>query len=209
MGFLEYLTSASDRARQTPQPPGLSLRHIFVVIAVFLGVTGAVFVGQFFESERTTTKSTGALWWKHETTTTTAIPVEKRLPYLFIGLALIAVAAVCVYVPIMLARRRAGERKYRAILTGVERIPIDRIAGITGATQAAVVRDIQRMIDSGAIDDVYIDRQAGEVVSKRYVPKVSHKVVVTCRACNATNEMIVGIPRACAACGEPLVASSP
>lgn len=83
------------------------------------------------------------------------------------------------------------------------------IAGITGGSQATVYRDIQRMIDSGVLDDVHIDYQAEEVVSKRYVPKSSHKTVVTCRACNANNELIVGITRACSACGEPLVLKTP
>ena len=133
----------------------------------------------------------------------------ERLAYLLGGIALLTIAALCVYFWIKLARRRAAQRRYLAILTGVERMKVHQIAGIAGASQATVYRDIQQMIDSGIIEDMYIDYQAEEVVSKKYVPETSHKTVVTCRACNANNEVIVGIPRACAACGEPLILNAP
>lgn len=198
-----------DAAQNRAQMAGFFRRHWLVLLALIFGVTGAVFFGLFFRSESTETESSGHLWWKDETTTTTEVPMGTRLAFLVVGLALLAIAALCVYVRIKQARHRAAQKKYLAILTGVERIKVHQIAGITGAAQAAVYRDIQRMIDAGVIDDVHIDYQAEEVVSKKYVPKSSHKTVVTCRACNANNELIVGITRTCAACGEPLVLNTP
>lgn len=208
--MFEYLAAESERAeRQRAQMAGSMKRHWLVVMALILGVVGAVFFGLFFRAESTETKSSGHLWWKDETTTTTDIPMGVRLTFLLIGLALLAIAALCVYVRIHQARRTAAQKKYLAILTGFERMKVHRIAGIAGVSQSAVYRDIQRMIDVGVIDDIHIDYQAEEVVSKKYVPKTSHKTVVTCRACNANNEVIVGITRACVACGEPLALNTP
>jgi hypothetical protein len=133
------------------------------------------------------------------------VPLWTRLLYLFIGLVLIAVAALLVYLRVRQAALRASHRKYIAILTGVERMKVQQIAGITNTSPSKVFRDIQRMIDSGLIDDAHIDYQAEEVVSKKYVPRISHKTVVACGACGANNELIVGITRPCRACGEPLV----
>ncbi|UUW87772.1 hypothetical protein [Pimelobacter simplex] len=206
MNVFEYLAAESERAeRQRAQMAGSVKRHWLVLLALIFGVVGAVFFGLFFRSERTETESSGHLWWKDETTTTTEIPFGTRLVFLLVGLALLALAALCVYVRIKQARRRAAQRKYLAILTGVERMKIHQIAAITGASQATVYRDLQRMIDIGVVEDIHIDFQAEEVVSKRYVPKTSHKTVVACRACHAHNEVIVGITRPCVACGEPLV----
>ena len=210
VNVFEYLSAESDRAeRQRAQMAGSVKRHWLVFVALILGIVGAVFFGLYFRAERTETESSGHLWWKDETTTTTEIPMGTRLVFLLVGLTLLTIAALCVYVRIKQARRRAAQRKYLAILTGVERMKAHQIAGIAGVSQATVYRDIQRMIDIGIIDDIHIDYQAEEVVSKKYVPKTSHKTVVTCRACNANNELIVGITRACAACGEPLVLNAP
>ena len=210
MNLFEYLTSESDRAvRQRAQMAGSFKPHWLVLAALILGIVGAVFFGLFFRAKSTETESSGHLWWKDETTTTTEVPMGTRLVFLLVGLALLTIAALCVYVRIKQARRLAAQRKYLAILTGVERMKVHQIAGISGASQATVYRDIKHIIDIGIIDDIYIDYQAEEVVSKRYVPKTSHKTVVTCRACNANNELIVGITRACAVCGEPLVLHAP
>lgn len=210
VNLFEYLSAESDRAeRERAQMAGSVKRHWLLFVALVFGIAGAVFFGLFLRAERTETESSGHLWWKHETTTTTQVPMGTRLVFLLVGIALLTIAAFCVYIRVKQARRRAAQRKYLAILTGVERMKVHQIAGIAGASQETVYRDIQRMIDIGIIDDVHIDYQAEEVVSKKYVPKTSHKTVVTCRACNANNELIVGITRACAACGEPLVLHAP
>lgn len=210
VNVFEYLSSEADRAqRQRARAASSMKRHWLLLLALIFGVVGAVSFGLFFRSERTETESSGHLWWKEETTTTTEVPMSTRLVFLLIGLILLAVAALCVYARIRQARRRAAQRKYLAILTGVERIKVHQIAGITGASQAKIYRDIQRMIDAGVVDDIHIDFRAEEVVSKKYVPKTSRKTVVVCRACNANNELIVGITRACSACGEPLVLNAP
>ena len=199
----------AQQRRQQEQMFGFLRRHWLIVAALIFAIAGATLVGLFFQTEHTdtATDTSGHLWWKDTstTTTTTEVPLGTRLLYLFIGLGLIAVAALCVYIRIRQAALRASHKKYLAILAGFERMKVQQIAGITNSSPSTVYRDIQRMIDSGLIDDVHIDYQAEEVVSKRYIPKSSHKTVVTCRACGANNELIVGITRACAACGEPLV----
>lgn len=206
MNKWEYLAKESERAEQMRAGAAGSMKsHGLVLVAVAFGIVGAVFSGLFFRTESTETETSGHLWWKDETITTTEVPLSTRLIFLSIGLALVLVAAVCVYVQVRRSALRKSQRKYVAILAGVERIKIQQLAGITNLTPTVVYRDIERMMDAGLIDDVHIDYQAEEVVSKKYVPKSSYKTVVACRACGANNELIVGITRACAACGEPLV----
>jgi hypothetical protein len=199
----------AQQRRQQEQMFGFLRRHWLTLAALIFAIAGTVLVVLFFQTERTDTDTSGHLWWKDETTITTEVPLATRLLYLFIGLALISVAALSVYIRIRQAALQVSHKKYLAILTGFERMKIQQIAGITNSSPSTVYRDIQRMIDSGLIDDVHIDYQAEEVVSKKYIPKSSHKTVVTCRACGANNELIVGITRACGACGEPLVLNTP
>lgn len=184
-------------------------RHWLTLAAVVFAIVGAVFFGLFFRTKDTETETSGHLWWKDETTTTTDVSLGTRLLFLFIGLTLIGVSALLIYVRVRQATRRAAQKKYLAILTGIEAMKVHQIAAITGCDSSRVYRDIQRMIDAGVINDFYIDYAAEQVVSKKYVPKNSHKTVVTCRACGANNELIVGITRACGTCGEPLVLNAP
>lgn len=210
MNLWEYLSTESERAeRQRERMAGSMKRHWLTLAAVIFGIVGAILFGLSFNTERKETETSGHLWWKDEKTTTIEVPLETRLWLFFIGLALILLAALCVYVRIRQARLRGAQNKYLAILTGVERIKVHQIAGITNSSPSTVYRDIQRMMDAGMIDDIHIDFQAEEVVNKRYIPKSSHKTVVTCRACGANNELIVGITRPCGACGEPLVLNTP
>ncbi|MDP3953170.1 hypothetical protein [Microbacterium sp.] len=199
----------AESRRQQEQMSGFLRRNWLIPAALIFAIVGTVIVVLFFQAERTETETSGHLWWKDETTTTTEVPLGTRLLYLFIGLGLITVAALCVYMRIRQAALRASHRKYLAILTGFERMKVQQIAGIANSSPSTVYRDIQRMIDSGLVDDVHIDYQAEEVISKKYIPKSSHKTVVTCRACGANNELIVGITRSCGACGEPLVLNTP
>jgi hypothetical protein len=199
----------AQQRRQQEQMFGFLRRHWLTLAALIFAIAGTVLVVLFFQTERTDTDTSGHLWWKDETTITTEVPLATRLLYLFIGLALISVAALSVYIRIRQAALQVSHKKYLAILTGFERMKIQQIAGITNSSPSTVYRDIQRMIDSGLIDDVHIDYQAEEVVSKKYIPKSSHKTVVTCRACGANNELIVGITSPCGACGEPLVLNTP
>lgn len=210
MNLFEYLAESHDRAeRQREQMLGLLKRSWLALVALVFAIVGTVFVVLFFQAKRTDTETSGHLWWKDTTTTTTEVPLGTRLVYLLIGLGLIRVAVLCVYVLIRRSARRTAEKKYLAILTGDEVWRVQQIAHITSLSPSTVYRDIQRMIDSGTIDDFYIDYKVEQVVSRKYIPKSSHKTVVTCRACGANNELIVGITRACAACGEPLVLDTP
>lgn len=198
----EYLSAQSGRAeRQRAQMREFVTRHWLELLGLVLAIIGLVLVGEAFQAKRTQTS--GHLLWKH--TTTTEVPLAQRLACLVIGIVLLGSAAVCLVLLIKRARRQAAQKKYLAILSGIEVLPVQEIAAKTSLTKDAVYRDIQAMIDSGAITDFYIDYAAERVISKKYIPKTSHKTVVVCRMCGAHNELIVGITRRCAACGEPLV----
>lgn len=148
-----------------------------------------------------TTKSSGALWWKK----TTDIPLSERLPALFIAIVLFAIAAVLVVLAVRLFLVQGASKKYLAILSSVESMKVHQIAKITGTTTETVYRDIQAMIDSGTLEDFYIDYGAEHVISKKFLPKQSYKTVVTCSGCGNNNEVIVGITTACGFCRQPLV----
>ena len=166
-------------------------------VAMILALFGVAGIADFTEK----TKSSGHLFWKDTAERT----LGERMPSLLGGLAAIALALLCVVAALRLITVQGGREEVPRHLDRLERMKVQQIADITNSSPSTVYRDIQRMIDSGLIDDVYIDYQAEQFVSKKYVPKSSHKTVVTCRACGANNELIVGITRACAACGEPLV----
>lgn len=171
-------------------------------LALFLALFGALLLMGYLQ----TTESTGMLWWREER----AIDLGERIPYLQGAIALwvgaIALGTVAVWLLVATPeRRRKRLKRYLPILKGIESMPIHQIASITNSNPSVVLRDIQTMIDSGMVDDVYVDYQASVVVSKRYVPATSHKTVVQCSQCGANAEVIVGITRSCAYCGQPLV----
>lgn len=166
-------------------------------VAVFVSLYAILFIMWFAE----TTKTSGWLWWEE----TTETPLEERLPRLLIAIGLLMVGTVCAIAGIRLFAMQGALKKYIPILVGVESISIQRIADITNSTSRKVYRDIQTMINSGMINDFYIDHAAGQIVSKKYVPKSSHKTVATCSGCGGHTEVIVGIPKPCSFCGEPLV----
>lgn len=178
---------------RTQKPLAQGLLYAAGLIAVF----GVLFVMAFTEK----TKTSGSLWWKK----TTEISLSERQPYLFVGIGMLVVAALCVAAAIRLITMQGNLKKYVHILTGVESMTIQQIVDITNSSRSKVSRDIQTMIDSGMIGDFYIDYKSEQVVSKKYIPKRSHKTVVTCSGCGGNNELIVGITKTCSFCGEPLV----
>jgi len=149
-----------------------------------------------------TTESSGILWWQE----THEVPMDERMPYLQGAIIFWAAAAILAGITLWLTVRRQSGRlkRYVPILKGVESMPVQQIASIVNVSPGRVYRDVQKMIDSDMIDDVYIDYQAGQVVSKKFTPDRSHKTVVTCPSCGARSEVIVGITRACSYCGQPL-----
>lgn len=169
--------------------------------AGFAALYAIISVGVYTES--TEEKCKGHLWAKE--CKDIPIPLGERLPWLLLGIGLLVFAAFGALAALRLISTQGHLKKYQAILTGVETMAISRIADITRSSPSKVRNEIQMLIDSEEISDFYIDYQADQVVSKRYVPKSSHKTVVTCRLCGAHNELIVGITRSCAACGEPLI----
>lgn len=157
-------------------------------------------------SKSTTTKTTGYLFLKK--TTTSDVPTATRVGWFLAGLALAVIAVALAMVLLKLVRRQTGLKKYPPILTGREIIKIQQIAEITGQSRQRVYEDLKFLIDSGMIEDFYVDYQQEQVVSRKYIPKTSHKTVVTCSGCGGNNEVIVGITKNCTFCMQPLVLSS-
>ena len=204
---LEHRERLVERAlaqRKDPEVQRQSAMALVVLAAVLSALFGALCLGA--ASETTQTETAGHLWWK--STTTTAVPTETRMGWLAAGLVLVLIGVALAVTAIRRAARRPGLNKYPAILTGVEAIAIQQLCGITGLSRSRVYRDIQTMIDSGMIDDFYIDYQKEQVVSRKYIPKTSHKTVVSCSGCGAPNDVIVGITRPCDYCGQPLLLAS-
>jgi hypothetical protein len=176
-----------------------------VTAAGFLACFALLFVIGFTEETDTDTKTSGHLWWKKSTTTITEIPMTQRVTDLLVGIGLLILAAVLALAALRLFTMQGRFKRYLAILTGVESMKVQQIADITGSSSSRVRSEIQSMIDSEMISDFYLDYQGDQVVSKKYIPKTSHKTVVTCTGCGGRNELIVGITRHCTFCGEPLV----
>ena len=204
MNLFDYLAQENERARAQRKDPDFryQLRMTLLVLsAVLSALFGALCFG--VASEETQTKSSGHLWWRSETTSNVA--TETRVGWLMAGIVMVLIAVALAAVAIRLAKGRAALKKYEAILTGVEVIPVQQISDITGHSRSRVYKDIQAMLRSGMIDDVYVDYQRERVVSRKYIPKTSYKTVVTCSGCGGNNEVIVGITRTCSFCGQPLV----
>ena len=186
---------------RTQKPLAEGLLFAAVPVSLF----GLLLVMAF--TETTKTESSGHLWWKEDTTT--QIPLSERMPYLLIGICLFVVAILCLVAAIKLITTQGRLKKYPPILVGVESMTIQQIADITNSSRSKVYRDIQTLIDSGIVENFYIDHKAERVVSKKYIPERSHKTVVTCSGCGGNNELIVGITRTCSFCGQPLVLKAP
>ena len=204
MNLFDYLAQENERARAQRKDPDFryQLRMTLLVLsAVLSALFGAICFG--VASEETQTKTSGHLWWRSETTSNVA--TETRVGWLMAGIVMVLIAVALAALAIRLAKGRAALKKYEAILTGVEVIPVQQISDITGHSRSRVYKDIQAMLRSGMIDDVYVDYQRERVVSRKYIPKTSHKTVVTCSGCGGNNEVIVGITRTCSFCGQPLV----
>jgi hypothetical protein len=170
-------------------------------VAYFAALMGFLSVMAF--SEATEEQCTGALLWKD--CVDVAVPTSERLTYLVVGLGLLLLAVVCVVGSLRLMGMRARLKKYAAILTGIESMTVMQLAGIVGSSLNQARDEVQLMIDSDMLDDVYVDYSRDVVVSKKYIPKSSQKTVVVCRRCQAHNELIVGITKSCQYCREPLL----
>lgn len=152
-----------------------------------------------------TTETTGMLWWKDARD----VPMSERLPYLQGAIALwvlgVTLVAIAIWLMATAPERQLDKlKRYIPILKGVEHIPIQQIASITNSNPSVVYRDIQTMIDSSMVEDIYIDYQAERVVSRKYIPEQSYKTVAKCPSCGANTEVIIGITRACSYCGQSL-----
>jgi hypothetical protein len=200
---LEHRERLAEQSREQMRDPTFRQQYRMTLLAsstVLAGLFGAICFGAASEA----TKTSGHLFWKK----TTVVPTETRVGWLIAGIVLVLIAITLAALSIRLVTRRAALKKYPAILTGREVIKIQQISDITGQSVQRVYEDMQSMIGSGMIDDFFVDYQREQVVSTKYLPKTSHKTVVTCSGCGGNNEVIVGITRNCSFCEQPLVLAS-
>jgi hypothetical protein len=206
VNLFDYLAHTSERSRALSKDPDIQkMRRAMLMIIgpLLLAGSGAALVAASFDKTETHSETSGHLWWKH--TTTTQVPVQGTGAMLLGGIFLLLLAAALTAFEIHWKAKRAALRRYPAILTGIESIKVQKLAGITGNSTAKVYADVQRLIESGTIEDFYVDFEGEQIVSKKYVPKTSHKTVAECSSCGQRNELIVGITRHCVSCGQPLM----
>jgi len=179
----------------------IALVNGLVATAFLAAVPGAgAFLLRYVDG--TSEECSGVLMWR--TCTQTSYPLVDRDLWLLIAIGFASLALVCLVLALRLFVMVGNRRRYRAILAGVESMPIQQLADITNSRPSRVRDDIQGMIDSEMITDFYLDRGADQVVSRKYVPKSSYKTVVTCSGCGGNSEVIVGITKSCSYCGQPL-----
>lgn len=165
---------------------------------------GLLFVGLGIAGGESIEECSGHLWWKECEEVYNDWSTSTSVFLIAAGSVALAIAVGSLIAAWHLATMQARFQRYAAILTGVESIGVQRIAHITRATPSRVRHEIQAMIDSEMISGFYVDYGADEVVSRKYLPKESHKTVVKCAECGTNNELIVGITRRCQSCGQPL-----
>ena len=148
---------------------------------------------------------TGHLMWKECKDVYNDWSLGTSIFLITAGVGLLVLAAGSLIGALRLSTMQGHLKRYQAILTGVESIGIQQIADITHSRPSKVPHEIQTMIDSDDDQRLLHRLQLDQVVSKKYIPKTSHKTVVTCSGCGGNNEVIVGITKHCSFCGEPLM----
>lgn len=188
---------------------------MLIAVATLGAISGGVgLIAAFFHETRTITETRTSTsgWGPWKDTTTVDVPVRvvdvpmpTRLAYLFSGIGLLLLTALCIVAAVWIIATRRRLKKYPPILKGREAIKIQQIVDITGSSRATVYRDLGTLITSGAISDVYVDYDAEQVVNTKYIPEASRKTVVKCPECGGNNDLIVGITKTCAFCGQALL----
>lgn len=166
---------------------------------------GLLLTGLGLAGGETVEECSGHLMWKECEDVRNDWPQGVVVLLLAAGICALVIAVVSVISAVRLTTMQGHLKRYLAILTGVESMGVQQIADITHSRPSTVRGEIQNMIDSEMISDFYIDYSADQVVSKRYIPKVSHKTVVKCSDCGGNNEVIIGITKHCGFCGQPLL----
>lgn len=183
--------------------------RVLLFVAAFSGAFGLLLTSLGIGGGETVTECDGPLLWKdcedvrHDWSTSTDVTL------LVVGICFIVIAVTSVIASVRLFTMQGHLNRYLAILTGIESMSVMTIANITGSKPVRVREEVQSMIDAGALPDFHIDYGKDLVVSKRYIPKMSHKTVVTCPTCHANNDVVVGITKSCAFCRELLVLRPP
>jgi hypothetical protein len=171
-------------------------------IAAFFGL---VLTGLGIAGGETVEKCTGHLVWKECKDVYDDWSLGTSIFLMAAGIGLLVIAVVSLIAALRLTTMQGHLKRYLAILTGVESISVEKIADITNSRPSKVRDEIESMINSEMISDFYIDYSADQVVSRKYIPKTSHKTVVKCSECGGNNEVIVGITKHCGFCGQPLL----
>jgi hypothetical protein len=122
--------------------------------------------------------------------------------------------------------KHTGERykKYIAMIVNQNETSIDNIASATNVPYDVVMKDLQKMIDSGYFTGAYIDMSQREIILARAVQPVQtiqpvqqqvylspafayvQEAVVACGSCGARSRVTVGRISECEYCGSPLQA---
>ncbi|MDR6119717.1 hypothetical protein QE370_002901 [Aeromicrobium sp. SORGH_AS981] len=176
---------------------GASILTYIALCSGFLGLM-CILASTTVES----TETSGHLWWKE--TTANADAGSERFGWFLAALIFLGIAAACGYWALRISTQAGRLRKYPPILKGVESMPVQRVADIAGVRVSTAYRDLRTLISSGTVDEFYIDNGSGTIVNKSYVPERSQKAVVECPGCGTRNEVIIGIPKSCKSCGEPV-----
>jgi len=112
--------------------------------------------------------------------------------------------------------KRTGERykKYITMVVNQNQTSIDNIASVVGISYDVVIKDLQKMIDSGYFVGAYIDISQREIVlakssdeqitpSSASLSVPQQERVVICKSCGANNRVLSQVGE-CDYCGSPL-----
>lgn len=195
LNVLSKIPAKSQKGIAAGLLPAAGVAAFFGLLLTGLGIAGG----------ETVEECTGHLLWKKCQDVTNDWSMGTIIFLIATGIGLLIIAGACLLAALRLTTMQGHLKRYLAILTGVESIGIEKIAGITHARPSKVRDEIQSMINSGMISDFYIDYGRDLVVSTKYIPKTSHKTVVRCSGCGGNNEVIVGITKHCSYCGQLLL----
>lgn len=177
-----------------------------LLIAAFVAsMLGFASYFSFTEKYETITKETGKLFWKKITEEKIYFTFSQRLPYLILAIILIPLAVLFLISAFKLGQMPGRYQKYSAIIKGNEKLRIQHIAEITNKHPRKVINDIQNLINSGYIDDYYIDHKQGLLIDKSSLAYSNLKKIIKCPKCGANNEIILGVTSYCIYCDSLLI----
>lgn len=188
-----------------PEKYNEGLKRLLGIVAVASIISAAfLFIG-FTEKREIITKETGHLFWKHTTKKIVNHPLSERIVFLIGAVLLIVMAVFCLILIVKIIIKQNRQKRYITIFKGNEEISVKKLANIMGIETQIVLEDVQNLISSGTLSGFYINFKNNSVVNTNFIPKNIKKSVVTCGSCGKRNELIIGVPKKCVSCMEPLI----